>query len=311
VKKLVVGLLTGLVVASLSSSAGAFPGYLADFIAKYPNNANITCGVCHVVQSPGDSARNPYGQAFEARPHGTSADNAAAFTALEPLDADGDGYTNLTEITATTATVLVLPGFAAADPAFPAAAGFRPTPPRLLFADNFSNVVLTTVPDWTFQGGVWRGNTVGANILLTSPPAAAQTFATPNPPVALPPLAAFGAGTLQARVQLISATTGDKAGFFFGRTASGLRYVEVSRTAILIGQTGGTVKRIANTTFANFKPHVLKVTIGAQTANGSLVRVFVDGALVGSRTFPTLATGTVGFRTRLTRARFDDVRFSR
>jgi hypothetical protein len=310
-KKILVAVLSAAGVFSLCSVANAGFGYLGEFQAKYPNNVNITCGVCHTSQSPGSSARNPYGAAFEAQAHATPADRATAFSLIEPLDSDGDGYTNLTEITATTATIKVLPGFATADAGFPAVDGFRPIPTRLLFVDNFSNVVLTTVPNWVFQGGTWRGNNVAGNIMLTSPKASAQTFATPNPPVALPRLASFGAGSIEARVQLISVTNGNIAEVYFARTPSSFRYVSVSRTAISIGQSGGTVKRIASTRFSDFQPHLLRVVIGARTTTGSLVRVFVDGTLIGSRNFPNLVAGKVGFRTRLTRARFDDMRVSR
>lgn len=310
-KIIVVSLLVAAGVASTCSTAGAVSGYLDEFIAKYPNNTNITCGICHVVQFPGDATRNPYGLAFQGRAHGTPAERAAAFKAIEPPDSDGDGYTNLTEITATTATVKVLPGFALANPAFPAADGFRPTPPRLLFFDNFSNAVLTSVPNWAFQGGVWRGDVVGGNIRLTSPQTSAQTFATPNPPVALPALANFGAGFVQARVQLISSTSGNKADIVFGRRGTSFRYVSVASNQVLIGQSGGAATRIVTPKFGDFRPHLLKVVIGPQTATGSVVRVLVDGVSIGSRTFPTLATGAVGFRTRLTRARFDDLRVSR
>lgn len=308
-KKLLVAVLSAVGVFAWGSSASASPEFLDEFQAKYPNNVNITCGICHTTQSPGSSARNPYGAAFAARAHGTPAERIAAFTAIEPLDSDGDHYTNLTEITATTATIKVLPGYATANPEFPAAQGFRPIPSRLLFFDNFSNVVGTSVPNWSFQGGVWRGNTVAGNILLTSPQTASGTFATPQ--VALSPLTNFRAGSIEARVQLISATTGDDAYIVFGRTATTWRFVGVTDSAIIIGQRGGTVKRIPTAVFHDFRPHLVRVVIGAQTTTGSLVRVFVDGSLVGSRNFTTLATGRTGFRTSMTRARFDNMRVSK
>ena len=122
-------------MVSLASVASAVPPYLTTLQTKYPNTTNITCGVCHTTQFPvfPNLTRNPYGLAFQARAHRTVATRNAALTFIEKLDSDGDGYTNLTELTATTFNIKVLPGFATANAAFPAAAGFRAVPPRLAF----------------------------------------------------------------------------------------------------------------------------------------------------------------------------------
>jgi hypothetical protein len=74
--------------------------------------------LCHNV-IPGNTARNSYGAAFEA--------NAHNFATIEPLDSDGDTFSNITEINART-----FPGNAAS---FPVA------------VDNTPPTVSTTVPD--------------------------------------------------------------------------------------------------------------------------------------------------------------------
>ncbi len=70
--------------------------YLAQFISTYPQVAGTrldSCNTCHTSVP----ARNPYGADFKSHGHN--------FQAIEQLDSDGDGYTNLQEIQA-----LTLPG---------------------------------------------------------------------------------------------------------------------------------------------------------------------------------------------------------
>lgn len=302
------------VAAFAASIANASPVFLTEFQAKYPNTINITCGACHTTQNPslsGDWERNRYGAAFAIRAHGTPSERSRAFLLLEKLDSDRDGYTNLTEIVATTPAIKVLPGFAAPNPAFPAAEGFRPRPTRLLFFDNFSNITATSIPNWRFTDGVWGGSILAGNKYLTSPLAAAKTFANPAPPVPLPALTGFGAGSIEARVQLISVADGDQVDVVFALTPATYRLVGISGDEISIGQDGGSSKRIPSAVFGDFQPHLLKITIGPQTATGSVVTVYVDGTLIGARRFSSLSTGQVGFRTKLTRARFDNMRISK
>jgi hypothetical protein len=73
--------------------ASANNGALADFDAQYPSFGG-SCNVCHTT----GSARNPYGIALAN--NGGTGNNIppATFVAVEPLDSDGDGFTNLVEI---------------------------------------------------------------------------------------------------------------------------------------------------------------------------------------------------------------------
>ncbi len=72
-------------------SASAYGGYLNAFNQQYNTSGTKldSCGVCHVAPG-GGGAVNPYGKAF--------ADTGNSFAAIESLDSDGDGYTNINEI---------------------------------------------------------------------------------------------------------------------------------------------------------------------------------------------------------------------
>ena len=83
-------------------------------IAKYPHINNTTidsCNLCHTSNPPD---LNPYGQAYLDNGRSTS-----AFGAIENIDSDGDGYTNIIEINA-----LTFPGNPAS---FPSNATATPT----------------------------------------------------------------------------------------------------------------------------------------------------------------------------------------
>jgi len=75
--------------------ASANNGALADFDAQYPSNSlGGSCNICHTTVP----TRNPYGIAL-ANNGGTGNNiQPATFVAVEPLDSDGDGFTNLVEI---------------------------------------------------------------------------------------------------------------------------------------------------------------------------------------------------------------------
>lgn len=77
----------------------ASSGYLTEFNTTY-GTAKTTlnsCSVCH-TSIPG---LNPYGTGFSAN-HTSGTPAAPSFKKIEPLDSDGDGFTNLEEITART-----------------------------------------------------------------------------------------------------------------------------------------------------------------------------------------------------------------
>lgn len=91
-------LITAICLMSLAPVAAfARPAYFKKFKAAYPaaeQLAAISCQICH--ENEETYARNPYGMDVEK----TVAAGALDFAAIEALDSDGDGYTNIEEITA-------------------------------------------------------------------------------------------------------------------------------------------------------------------------------------------------------------------
>lgn len=71
--------------------------YVIPLFMLYPSATRLaTCGTCH-TDFTDDSPRNPYGAAFEGA--GGQSNQSAALLAIEDLDSDGDGTTNVAEIT--------------------------------------------------------------------------------------------------------------------------------------------------------------------------------------------------------------------
>ena len=86
-------------VLGFAGIALADTGALADFDAQYPSNSfGGSCNICHTTVP----TRNPYGKALAN--NGGTAGNIppATFVAVEGLDSDGDGFTNIEEINAGT-----------------------------------------------------------------------------------------------------------------------------------------------------------------------------------------------------------------
>ncbi|HKN91206.1 MAG TPA: thrombospondin type 3 repeat-containing protein [Acidimicrobiia bacterium] len=81
--------------AVLVSPAMGKPDYLAEFNKKYDTRGSKldSCNTCHTT--PQDAQHlNPYGADFGKHNHD--------FGAIEPLDSDGDGFSNIDEIKAGT-----------------------------------------------------------------------------------------------------------------------------------------------------------------------------------------------------------------
>ena len=98
-----------LLALTLAGSARARPSIRSDFFARYTGAVNTQlddlpsnpghCGVCH-YDFDGSGTRNFYGEAVKQR-RDQGMTNDQAFAALEVLDSDGDGHSNLIEITST------------------------------------------------------------------------------------------------------------------------------------------------------------------------------------------------------------------
>jgi len=84
--------LVSLVLLGAAPAALANPAYFMQFKATYPAaTALFNCKTCH---DGGPPKLNPYGIDFQKAGHN--------FKAVESLDSDGDGFTNIEEITAGT-----------------------------------------------------------------------------------------------------------------------------------------------------------------------------------------------------------------
>jgi len=87
--------MTLLFLIGISGTVYATQTRYDSFAAKYPNSTTLTTFSCNTCHNPSSfPARNPYGAAYAAANHN--------FTTIESTDSDGDGYTNLAEITAGT-----------------------------------------------------------------------------------------------------------------------------------------------------------------------------------------------------------------
>ncbi|HEY6073239.1 MAG TPA: Ig-like domain-containing protein [Anaerolineales bacterium] len=146
-----------------SNTALAKGSYLTSFTTKYPATAVSklnSCNVCH--GSGGTSTWNPYGQAIRST---AGADITARITAVEGLDSDGDGFTNIAEITA-----LTYPGDPADKPASTPPPGDT-TPPSVSStspANNQSGVAVSTVVTATFSEAVNAATVTTASFTLKS-----------------------------------------------------------------------------------------------------------------------------------------------
>jgi hypothetical protein len=104
-----IGLLSALLIFLAASPTLARPPIRADFFALYPNavdtqlddlpGSNRHCGVCH-FDFNGGGPRNPYGLGIQVGIN-NGLTNTQAMQAIAGNDTDGDGYTNLIEITNT------------------------------------------------------------------------------------------------------------------------------------------------------------------------------------------------------------------
>jgi hypothetical protein len=99
-RKVIIFFLVNAIIAGIFALAYGSSGYLSDFRATYPSTTLNSCTVCHT--SP--PTLNPYGQAW--------LDSGYNFAAIQTLDSDGDGFSNIAEIQAGT-----YPGNAASKPA--------------------------------------------------------------------------------------------------------------------------------------------------------------------------------------------------
>jgi len=127
-------LLAVMISSTKPQISSAAPGDLSSIVAKYPilsGSSLQTCDLCHTASVPN---LNPFGAAYKS-----TGRNNAALTAIENLDSDGDGFTNIQEINA-----LTFPGNSASHPAVPTA-----TSPPVPTNTSVPNPTATSVPQAT------------------------------------------------------------------------------------------------------------------------------------------------------------------
>lgn len=125
--KLTIVLLLLVVVLIGAPMAAARPTYFAAFKDNYNTGGTKidTCNTCHT--SGGGSPRNPYGIAYS--------ENGKDFTAIETLDSDNDGFSNIEEIIA-----LTFPGNSSDYPETTPAITTNATQQQQITEDPISNV---------------------------------------------------------------------------------------------------------------------------------------------------------------------------
>lgn len=99
-------------VLIVGGMAFARSGYLSTFNSMY-GTANTALDMCETCHGSSKSIRNAYGLDMEDQLNAGKTDDQA-LAAIENLDSDGDGYSNIDEITA-----LTLPGDASSYPSGP------------------------------------------------------------------------------------------------------------------------------------------------------------------------------------------------
>jgi hypothetical protein len=171
-------LTAGIVMLAKPTPAQAVSSYSTQARSQYPGitgSALDSCALCHPA---GGSALNPYAQDF--------ANNNHSFTAIQNLDSDHDGYTNLQEINA-----LTLPGDPASHPgsgptATPTATRTR-TPTATSTVQPRATATRTVAPTSTSTArpGATPTATRAASATSTARPGATPT-ATAGSPVPSP-----------------------------------------------------------------------------------------------------------------------------
>ena len=128
-------LLAVMISATGPQSGNALAGDLSSAVSKYPNISSSSlnsCDLCHTASIPN---LNPYGAAYKSNGR-----NTAAFGAIENLDSDNDGFSNIQEINA-----LTFPGNLASFPSVPTATNTPVPVPTNTSVSNPTNTPISTV----------------------------------------------------------------------------------------------------------------------------------------------------------------------
>ncbi len=161
-------LVTGMTWFIQSATVKAYLPDMSSAQSRYPNIVGSridSCSLCH-TSAP---SLNPYGAAYKA-----AGRSPAALAAIEPLDSDGDGFTNLQEIMA-----LYFPGNSADHPPAVTATTAPPTPTRTpTSVPPTATRTPTSVPPTATRTAVPPTPT---NTATNPPPTATRTTVPPTP----------------------------------------------------------------------------------------------------------------------------------
>jgi hypothetical protein len=142
---------------------------MTDFTDQYPNTAGTrldSCSVCHTASIP---AVNSYGDDYRTQGH--------SFPAVENMDSDGDGYTNLQEIMA-----LTFPGDINDHPSGSSpTATYTPTPTRVTTATSTPQRTSTSPAVTPTATSRWQRPTRTPVPSATSPATSTPQYKTKTP----------------------------------------------------------------------------------------------------------------------------------
>lgn len=253
-------------------SAFALSSYLSNFNTRYGTSGTKlnTCGLCHTSATNPSLSFNAYGNAVENQIANVGVAIAAALTAIEPLDSDGDGYTNLAEITART-----FPGDATDKPAATTAPNMSVSPASLAFATvnvgtnktmtatiantgtasaNVTSLTLTGALDFSLVGApaapfaVAAGGSTTITVRYTPVGAGADSgsLAIATSDAAHPSLSVALSGTGAANAVAVSPSSLSFGAVIVGQSSTLMLTIANS------GNASGTVSSIAKSGSANF-----------------------------------------------------------
>ena len=231
-----------MLIVIMASSALALRSYLTDFNNQYGTSATPlnTCGLCHPGGTNTAGNLNDFANDYVL--------NGYSYTAIQNLDSDGDGFTNIQEINART-----LPG----DPAsFPVADSMAPTVTVFVVP---ATAITLVVPITSF---IATDNVGVTGYLLT------ETPTVPSPGSA--------GWTLPAPTSYTFVSAGSKTLYAWAKDAAG--NVSVSATATVIVTTTSTTSSMLYATFTGAGIYQYNGTTWSRLSPGNPIMMVTSGS---------------------------------